>query len=256
MPALLTAADPAPFEMLNPDGASALVLVADHAGNAVPAALFDLGLPAEELNRHIGIDIGTAWIGEKLSADFDAVLVRATYSRLVVDLNRPIESPTSMPPVSDGTAVPGNHDLTPAARAARLEAIFHPYHQAIAAAVTRVAARGQTPIIVSLHSFTPRIEGTDRPWHLGFLYDRDDRLARLMIAEMRRDPGLLVGDNQPYSGRNPSGFTIEHHAENPGRAHVTVEFRQDLVDTPEKAADWAGRFAAALRTSLAHFTKG
>ena len=116
MPALLSAADPAPFEVINPDGASPLVLVADHAGNAVPAALADLGLPKAELNRHIGIDIGTTWIGEKLAAEFDATLVRATYSRLVVDLNRPIESPTSMPPVSDGTAVPGNHDLTPAAR--------------------------------------------------------------------------------------------------------------------------------------------
>ena len=122
--------------------------------------------------------------------------------------------------------------------------------------MARVIARGQRPIIVSLHSFTPRIDGVDRPWQIGFLYDRDDRLARLMIAEMGRDPALLVGDNQPYSGRNPNGFTVEHHAEAAGRPHVTVEFRQDLVDTREKAADWATRFAVALRASLEHFAKG
>ncbi|MBP7340010.1 N-formylglutamate amidohydrolase, partial [Niveispirillum sp.] len=166
-PALLTAADPAPVRIVNPDSSGPLLLVCDHAGKAVPAALHGLGVPDTELDRHIGWDIGAAAVTEGLARRLDALAVLSVYSRLVVDCNRWSDSPTLMPAVSDGTPVPANQDLTEAARALRLEALYQPYHDAITAARARIAGRGQGAVLISIHSFTPQTNGFQRPWHVG-----------------------------------------------------------------------------------------
>lgn len=244
-PPLLGPGDPPVVEICHAQGSAAVLLTCDHASHAVPAALGGLGLDAESLARHIGWDIGAAAVARRLAELLDAPAILAGYSRLVIDCNRDPEDPTSIPAVSDGVAVPGNRDLSPAARAARRRAIFEPYHAAIAAAI------GSGPALVSIHSFTPRMNGLARPWHVGVLWDADPRIPLPLLAALRADPALVVGDNEPYSARRPAGYTVRHHAVARGLPHVAIELRQDLVESAEGAAAWAERLAAALAPILA-----
>jgi predicted N-formylglutamate amidohydrolase len=245
-PALLTAADPAPVRILNPDGPGHLLLVCDHAGKAVPAALHGLGVPEAELDRHIGWDIGAARVTEGLVTRLNAQAVLSVYSRLVVDCNRWPDSPTLMPTVSDGTPVPANHDLTEAARALRMEALYQPYHAAIAARCAAIQARGQVPVLVSIHSFTPRMNGFKRPWQVGVLWNRDGRMALPMLEALRAEGDLTVGDNEPYSARTGTDFTIIHHGEDAGLPVLMLEIRQDLIADAAGADAWADRLARLL----------
>lgn len=249
---LLAPDDPPPFEVLHRERAAPLLLVCDHASRAVPRALGQLGLADSELMRHIGWDIGAASVTRRLGDLLDARAVLAGYSRLVIDCNRGLGDVTSIPAVSDGIPVPGNVDLTPAARVARVNACFRPYHDAIAAQLAEFAARGVVPVIFSVHSFTPIMNGKERPWHVGVLWDRDTRVPVPLIAELAAaDPRRIVGDNEPYSAREPASFTIRTHAEAAGLPHASIEIRQDLIDTPAGAAYWADALAAALAPILA-----
>ena len=243
---LLGAADPPPFEVVNPSGSARAVLVCDHASWAVPAALNNLGLDEAVLRRHIGWDIGAAAVTRRLAGLLDATALLAGYSRLVIDCNRPPGVPGSIPAVSDGVTVPGNQCLDDDAARARHDACFTPYHRAVGAAI----ANAGDPAIISIHSFPPAMDGFERPWHAGVLWHGDDRLSAPLLAALRDDPTIMVGDNQPYSGRVPLPYTIPTHAEAPGRPHVAVEIRQDLIDTDHGAEAWAQRVAAALRVAL------
>jgi predicted N-formylglutamate amidohydrolase len=156
-----------------------------------------------------------------------------------------------MPETSDGTAVPGNRGLSAADRAARAAALYHPYHDAIERRLDAFAARGASPAIVSIHSFTPVMNGFVRPWHIGILWDKDPRIAEPLIAGLRARGDLVVGDNEPYSARQPAGYTLLRHAEPAGLPHALLEIRQDLIDTPAGVEEWAGIVAAALRPILA-----
>ena len=248
--------DPPPFEVVNPSGRARAVLLCDHASRAVPAALDNLGLDHAVLRRHIGWDIGAADVTRRLAGLLDAPALLAGYSRLVIDCNRPPDTPGSIPVVSDGVAVPGNQGLDGGAARARHDACFRPYHQAIEAVIAQAGVNGADemtmgPAIISIHSFTPAMDGVERPWHVGVLWHGDHRMSAPLLAALRRDPTLPVGDNQPYSGRAPLPYTIPTHGEAPGRPHVAVEIRQDLIETPPGAAAWAERLAAALQTVLA-----
>jgi predicted N-formylglutamate amidohydrolase len=174
-----------------------------------------------------------------------AVLSR--YSRLVVDCNRRLDDPSAFAEVSDGTTIPGNLNLTPDARRNRAEALYWPYHAAIARALD---ALGGESALVALHSFTPDMGNVSRPWHVGVLWDQDDRLSAPLLKALRAVPGLCVGDNQPYSGRHPAGYTIHAHAERRGLPHVSIEVRQDVLATPAGVESWAALLAAALRPIL------
>ncbi len=252
---LLGADDPPPYELVNPRGPATLLLACDHASHAVPAALHGLGLDESTLRRHIGWDIGAADVSLRLAAMLDAPAVLAGYSRLVIDCNRPLGSPSSIPAVSDTVAIPGNAAIDEAAAAARAEACFTPYHDAIEGMLDEMAGRATpasapAPAFISMHSFTPLFDGFERPWHIGILWDRDDRLAKPLIEALAADPLIHVGDNQPYSGRSPTPYSAPRHAESRGLRHVTVEIRQDLIDTHHGAETWARRMAAALREAL------
>jgi predicted N-formylglutamate amidohydrolase len=249
---LLSADDPPPFEVLHPDRPTPLLLVCDHASRAVPRALGDLGLTDAELRRHIGWDIGAAEVTRRLADLLDAGAVLCGYSRLVIDCNRAPADATSIPAESDGVVVPGNVRLDEVARDARIAACFTPYHEAIAARLAAFAARGVAPVLFSIHSFTPVMNGVERPWHVGILWNRDARVPVPLIAELAAaDPRRVVGDNQPYSAREPAGYTVRTHAESAGLPHAAVEIRQDLIDTPPGAAYWADALAAALKPILA-----
>lgn len=249
---LLSAGDPPPFAVVNPRGASPAVLLCDHASNAIPAALRDLGLDEAARFRHIAWDIGAADVTRHLTRILDAPAVLAGYSRLVVDCNRSVDDPTAMRQISDGHIVPGNRGLDDAARALRADGCYWPYHRAVTQTIDEVAARSVVPAIISVHTCTPVMKDFERPWHIGVLSGHDRRMADLLIAELGQDQALCVGDNRPYSGLDPHGYTIENHALPQGRPNVLLEIRQDLVDTQHGAQRWAELVGDALAKVLAH----
>jgi predicted N-formylglutamate amidohydrolase len=248
----LLAADEPPAVALLPaahPGAPAL-LACDHASPRVPRSLAGLGLPALELHRHIGWDIGAADLTVALAGALGWPAVLAGYSRLVVDCNRHLDDPAACPLASDGTGVPGNAALAPADRAARADALYWPYHAALGAALAALATAGGAAALIAIHSFTPVLAGRRRAVEVGVLWDTDDRIAAPLLAALRRIPGLVVGDNQPYSGRSPVGFTVGYHAGRRGLPHVAIEVRQDLLADPAGVARWARLLAAALESIL------
>ncbi|WDK67738.1 N-formylglutamate amidohydrolase [Xanthomonas campestris] len=243
---LLGPDDPAPFTVRNAQGASPWLLIADHAGQRVPARLHNLGLPQHELDRHIGWDISIAEVTRRLAEQLDAFAISQTYSRLVIDCNRPHAAASLMPEVSDSTPIPGNAGLTDSARQQRIDAIFAPYHARIAAELDARAARAQPTLLVSMHSFTPVMAGIARPWHAGVLYNRDTRLAHRLLQALRADSDLVVGDNQPYAVSDATDYAIPVYGEGRGLPHVELEIRQDLISDAAGQAAWAQRLARLL----------
>ncbi len=227
------------------------VLACDHASRAVPRALGTLGLVDAQLARHIAWDIGAGALAEALARRLQVPLVSGGYSRLVIDCNRRLDDPTSIVDASDGDRVPGNLALSPADRERRAGEIFAPYHAALAAALAQIGeAAHVVPALVAIHSFTAVFGGRARSWHCGILWDRDPRLALPLLAALRAEPGLVVGDNEPYSGRHPADYTVDTHGERHGRPHVCIEVRQDLLATAEGIALWADRLARILAALL------
>ena len=247
---LLGPGDPPPVVLVNPEGRFPALFLCDHAANAVPHGLGRLGLDEEALSRHIAYDIGAAGVARLLSRRFDAPAVLSGYSRLVIDINRDLDDPTSIPEISDGVVVPANRDLTPEAARARVETLFRPYHDGVAAMIGRMLAGGCVPAVVSIHSFTPVMDGFERPWHLGVLWDSDRRMAGPLLERLAGEADLIVGDNEPYSGRGAVGSTLDRHCRERGLPHVLIELRQDLIADPEGQAAWAGRIGDALEGVL------
>ena len=247
---LLGPDDPPAFTVHRELGGSPFVLIADHAGQEIPACLGDLGLSQTELDRHIGWDIGIAGVAQKLSEKLDAFAILQTYSRLVIDCNRPLQAPGSIVAVSDGTRVPGNEELDDEARAARALEIFVPYHARITRELDRRSGQPVAPVLVSLHSFTPTFAGFARPWHAGVLYHRDTRLAHALLAALRAEPGLVIGDNEPYAVSDATDFAIPVHGEQRGLLHVELEIRQDLIADARGQEEWAQRLARILPALL------
>ncbi|MFA6018882.1 MAG: N-formylglutamate amidohydrolase [Rhodospirillales bacterium] len=230
------------FDIVNPDAAFPLLLICDHASNAVPPELGGLGLLPDDLQRHIAWDIGAAEVTRELSRLMNATALLGAVSRLVIDLNRPPDDASAIPAISDGSLIPGNQGLTSFGIQRRVQTYFAPYHDAIAGEIRRL----KNPALVSVHSFTPVMNDQPRPWQIGVLWNRDGRLALPLIEALRREPGLLVGDNEPYSGRDLA-YSMNIHAGAAGLLHAGIEIRQDLIDTPEKAQDWARRLARILK---------
>jgi len=248
----LAADEPPPHTVLNSDGAAPLLLICDHASHRVPRSLAGLGLPPQELTRHIGWDIGAAEVTRRLSRALDCTAVLCNWSRLVIDCNRDPADPEAVPEESDGTVIPGNRGLTEADLARRTDELFWPYHRAVGDSIAHLWRRGDRvpPAVFAVHSFTPHLRARheERPWHVGFLWNRDPRLA-VPLMRTCRDDGLVVGDNEPYDGREMA-WTTEHHAAVSGLPHAGVEIRQDLVSDEAGCAVWAERLARALRPVL------
>jgi predicted N-formylglutamate amidohydrolase len=253
---LLGPDDPPPFTVHRAHGSSPFVLIADHAGQKIPVRLGDLGLPQSELDRHIGWDIGIAGVAERLSEKLDAFAILQAYSRLVIDCNRPLQAPGSIVAASDGTRVPGNEGLDDEARTVRALEIFAPYHARITRELDHRGAQPVAPVLVSLHSFTPTFSEFARPWHAGVLYHRDPRLAHALLAALRAEPGLVVGDNEPYAVSDATDFAIPVHGERRGLLHVELEIRQDLIAEAQGQEEWAERLARILPALLQDLIRG
>ncbi|WP_314106834.1 N-formylglutamate amidohydrolase [uncultured Stenotrophomonas sp.] len=250
---LLGRDDPAIYSIHRAQGASPYMLLADHAGQQVPQALQHLGLPQAELDRHIGWDIGIGGVTRALAARLDAWAIEQTYSRLLIDCNRPLASPTLIPEVSDGTVVPGNAGLSDAQRQQRIDAIHAPYHARIDAELAARAVASRPTLLVMMHSFTPVMNGVARPWHAGVLYHRDTRFAHALLHALRDEGDLVVGDNQPYSVSSSSDYAVPVHGEGRGLVHVELEIRQDLIADAAGQHAWAERLArifVTLQTQL------
>ena len=253
--ALLEPGELAPVALENEAGDSSFFLTGDHAGRAFPRRLGTLGLPEHETWRHIAWDIGIGGVGRELSRLLDAAVILQTYSRLVVDCNRDPEVPSSIPGISETTQIPGNHGLGKAERTARVDAIFRPYHEAIAAALDRRSAEGRASVLVALHSFTPVFKGVARPWHVAVLFNRDSRLAHPLAELLRAEGGLMVGENEPYAVSDFTDYTVPVHGERRGLAHVEIEIRQDLIASSEGQREWAERLARLLPAAYAQFQR-
>ena len=238
------------LEHIEPTGGRPLLLLCDHAGKEVPGGLATLGISADLLARHIGWDIGAADLTRALARRLGAAAVLNHCSRLVIDPNRRPGSPTSVPPISDGTVIPGNQNLGRAGLAERVRRYFLPYHRAVARRIASFRRAGQVPAVLSIHSFTPRMHGLDRPWQVGVLWRHDRRIAAPVLAALRARGDLVVGDNQPYSGLGEFGFTVEFHTQRTRLPHVMFEIRQDEIATPEGAERYAGILADALEPTL------
>ena len=227
--ALLAADEPPPFYVMHPDAEAPILLVCDHASCRFPASLGDLGLDPFARRCHLALDIGAGSLTEYLADSLGVTAVLAQYSRLIVDCNRQLMDPTAFLEYGDGIVVPGNKRLSQAEKDARADAIYWPYHHAIDKQVRRLLARGPAPAFIAVHSFTPVLDGVARPWEVGVLWDKDTSLRDVFI-EGFRDAGFFVGDNEPYSGKAPADFTVDHHAEEHDLPHIGIEIRQDLIN--------------------------
>lgn len=229
---LLAPHEPPPFKVLNPAADAPILLVCDHASRRIPEALGDFGLDPVALACHLAWDIGAGPLTEQLAGALGVTAVLAGYSRLVVDCNRQLLDPQAFLEYGDGLVIPGNRGLSPAERDARADAFYWPYHRAITEQIERLQAAGAEPAVLAIHSFTPVLNGVSRPWQIGILWDKDPRVADVLIRGLR-DAGYHVGDNEPYSGRAPQDYTIDNHAEAAGLPHVGIEVRQDMIADPD-----------------------
>ena len=233
---LLTPDDPAPVEIVNPGSEHPVVLVCEHAGQAVPTCLGDLGLAPGEIDRHIGWDIGAGAVSRRIAASLGSTCVIQRYSRLVIDCNRPPQAPDAMPEISDGTVVPANRELGQEARAARVEAIFSPYDKALTACFAQAPRRAA----FSIHSFTPVFGGRSRPWDIGLLFRRDEQTSAALARILKElDPNLCIGMNEPYQVDDLSDWFVPVHCEARGLPHSLIEIRNDHIETAEGQERWA-----------------
>jgi predicted N-formylglutamate amidohydrolase len=227
-----------------------VLLLCDHASAALPEGYGALGLTPDHFTRHIAYDIGAADLTRGLARRLGAPALMTTYSRLLIDPNRGADDPTLVMRISDRALIPGNARIDATEIETRRRDYWQPYRNAIDATIDAMQEAGPPPAVISIHSFTPIWRGHPRPWHVGVLWDCDDRLARPFLDALAQDPDLVAGDNEPYDGAL-QGDTMFDHGTLRGLAHMLVEVRQDLIDTPERAEAWAGKLAPMLRLSLA-----
>jgi predicted N-formylglutamate amidohydrolase len=242
-----TALPDARVTQLNPEGTSCFVLLCEHASNYIPDSYHGLGLPPAELQRHIAWDIGAAALAARLVALLDATTILAGHSRLLIDCNRPLGAPSSIPPRSEATDIPGNLGLDAAEIAYRTAAFFVPFRDRVSAVLDARAAAGRRTLVLGIHSFTPVYLGVARPWQTGVLYREARAFGQTLLAALRAEPGLEVGDNEPYRVTLETDHTVPVHGDGRGLEAALIEVRQDLLGDAAGIEAWAQRLARVLR---------
>lgn len=239
------------YEIVAGNAERGLVILCDHACNMLPAAYGTLGLPEAELQRHIAWDIGAAGVTRHLCEALHAPAVMTRVSRLLIDVNRGEDDPTLIMRLSDGAIIPGNRHFDAAEREARIARFYRPYHDAVRRVIGQVASVGRPPVLLGMHSFTDVWKGKMRPWHVGVLWERDRRIAMPLLAALREEGDLVVGDNQPYPGQY-EGDTMWQHGTRTGLPFCSLEIRQDLIADAAGQKAWAERLARILTQVLDH----
>ena len=227
-----------------------MLLLCEHASNHVPAEYRALGLSDSDTERHIAWDIGALGLARQLSALLDAPLAYATYSRLLLDLNRDVSAADSIVEYSEDTAIPGNVGLPSPERRLRQLALYDPFHREVDALISERLADGLHTAVVSVHSFTPRYNGVARPWHVGVISQDDRSLAEIMLASLRFEAGLVVGDNEPYGPQDGVFHSVGRHGQSRGLPCAMIEVRNDLLPDEVGQRAWAERLQRALRLAL------
>lgn len=244
---LLTADDPPAVDIVNADSDHPIVFVCEHAGQAIPARLGDLGISKAALDQHIGWDIGAEAVTRHLAEAFGAPAVFQRYSRLVIDCNRPPQAQDSIPSISDTIVIPANSEVSLQDRAARIHEIFDPFQAAVSARLSMAPRRAT----LSIHSYNKVLGGVVRPWDIGFLYRKDIRTSELLAASLQVErPELVIGMNQPYQIDDASDWFVPRHGEARGIAHSLIEIRNDHIATPEGQARWADILTIAISRLL------
>jgi predicted N-formylglutamate amidohydrolase len=238
------------FEILPGRTDAGLLLICDHAVNSIPEPYGTLGLPPEELERHIAYDIGALSVTRELSRRLGVPAVAAMFSRLLIDPNRGLDDPTLIMRISDGAVVPGNRRIDDGEQERRVRQYYSPYHAAIDSLIETCMASGVPPVLLSIHSFTESWKGVPRPWHAAVLWDRDYRFSVPLLEALRADKSILVGENEPYDGKL-AGDCMWQHGTRRGLAHTIVEVRQDLIRDEADQRAWAQRIAVAVKSVLA-----
>ncbi len=238
------------YEILPGRTDAGLVLICDHAVNALPEGYGTLGLPRGELKRHIAYDIGAYAVMQRVARTLGVPAISTRFSRLLIDVNRGLDDPTLIMRLSDGAVVPGNRRIEPEERARRVATYYEPYHQAIDDLIEQCMAAGVPPVLLSIHSFTEHWKGAPRPWHAAILWDRDYRFSVPLLEALRADKSLLFGENEPYDGKL-AGDCMWQHGTRRGLAHTILEVRQDLIREEAGQAEWAERIADAVIGILA-----
>jgi predicted N-formylglutamate amidohydrolase len=239
---LLEAIEP---EVLNGNATGGLVIICEHASNHIPSALKNLGLDEKYLNEHIAIDIGAEAVTRAMAEMMGVTAIIARVSRLVIDCNREADHETLVPETSDQVFIPGNADLTPEAIATRRLAYYEPFHQACDNVIEQQIEKGEIPLVIGMHSFTDIMNGFVRPWQIGFLWNKDPRLAEAMMGLMERETDLTIGNNEPYSGKDLY-YTMNRHGMVHGLPQTTIEIRQDLLNKSSMVMEWAALLADML----------
>lgn len=238
-------------DIYNETGGSPFVLACDHASNRIPAPYGTLGLSAAERLMHIAWDPGALPVALRLVEMLDAPLVASTVSRLVIDCNRDHDAPDLIPTLSERTHIPGNAEVTAEERAYRIAAFHTPFHAALDSLISRRLAAGQPTVLVTVHSFTPIYKDQSRPWPIGLIHGRNERLTRALADALAADvPGLDLGWNQPYSALNGVTYTLEHHGDGRGLDATMIEIRHDEILEPDGIALWSDRLARCLARAL------
>lgn len=246
---LLAPDEPPPYDIINAGGDPRIILICEHAGDVVPRKLNLLGMDPEDYKCHYAVDIGVRDVTRYLSGLLNVPAILGNYSRLVVDLNRAVDHPTTFAPTGEGKPVPGNINITAEDKAQRLQEIYEPYHQALSGILDRVISSGTTPVVVSIHSFTPKFFNFVRPWEIAFLHSDDARLSHAMIGYFKR-LGYQVGDNEPYDHRIARGGSVNRHAGLRRLPHTMVEYRNDMISNDKDAFFWAKLLADGLQEAL------
>ncbi len=237
-----------PYRQIGTPVRRGIVAVCDHASNAVPDGI-ELGVATGVMEKHVAWDIGAFGVVERLARRHGIAAHLAEVSRLVIDLHREEDAPGLIPQSTDGHLIPGNIG---ADREGRLEALYHPYHDAMEQWLDDADPR----LILSIHSFTPALESdpAERPWEIALLYNEDDRAAQHAIR-LFGELGCTVGENEPYTGKEFNA-TMNRHAEAKGRPYCAIEIRNDLISNEAGQARWAdiiadvsGRVLLALESN-------
>jgi len=246
----LLATEPA-MDVHRANGLGPVVLICEHASAAVPAIFANLGLMPEDLQRHIGWDIGASALALQLSDALDAPLILARQSRLLMDLNRDPQAPDSIPAHSDGTPIPGNQQIDSHERELRRRWLYEPFHAAIDQVLQARLLRGQPTAVLSIHSFTRSLNDYARPWQMGVLSDQDRRLADALLSGLRTNPEHCVGDNQPYAPQQGVYHTVARHGQNHGLLCAMIEIRNDQLAAVSAVQQWRDTLLNALHGALA-----